>query len=170
MTQQKNGPLRRIVGWLYLTEDVVLVAMVIAMVLFAVVQIVLRNFFDSGVLWIDPLLRVMLLWLGLIGALAASRTNKHIAIDILYRVLPQNWRPWMQSFTCLFAGAVCVLVAYHAARFVIDEYTYETIAFSGIPAWLLEIIIPFAFGVIGFRYFILSVLQLKAALSAVPVR
>ena len=171
MNRPEKGILSRIVGWLHNTEDFLLVVLVLAMVVFAVAQIALRNFFDSGVLWIDPILRLMMLWVALVGALVASRSNKHIAIDILYRLLPPFWRPWVQSFTFLFTAIVCGLVAYHSTRFVIDEYTYESVFpdIPSLPTWPLQIIIPFAFFVISIRYLIQSLLQAKAAVINKPV-
>ena len=47
---------------------------------------------------------------------------------------------------------VCGLVAWHSGRFVWDEKGYGSVAFSGIPAWMLEVVIPVAFALIGIRY------------------
>ena len=57
----------------------------------------------------------------------------------------------------LFATAVSGLVAWHAGRFVWTEYSFESTAFSGIPAWTLQSILPFAFGMIALRYLVLLV-------------
>jgi TRAP-type C4-dicarboxylate transport system permease small subunit len=35
------------------------------------------------------------------------------------------------------------------------DYEYGTEAFAGIPAWITELIIPIAFGMMAFRYFLL---------------
>jgi TRAP-type C4-dicarboxylate transport system permease small subunit len=35
------------------------------------------------------------------------------------------------------------------------DYEYGTEAFGGIPAWLTELIIPVAFGLMAVRYFLL---------------
>ena len=68
---------------LHRAEDALLVLLLSAMIVLAATQIMLRNFFDSGFVWIDPLLRVLVLWLGLIGATVATRNNRHIRIDLL---------------------------------------------------------------------------------------
>ena len=60
---------------LHRAEDALLVILLTAMIVLACTQILLRNFFDSGIVWIDPLLRVMVLWLGLVGATVATRHN-----------------------------------------------------------------------------------------------
>ena len=66
-----------------LAEDTLLVLILSAMILLAAGQIILRNFLDIGFIWGDELLRMLVLWLAVAGALAASRSDKHISIDVL---------------------------------------------------------------------------------------
>lgn len=161
------SPLGRFIRLLHVVEDGILILLLTGMLLLGVTQILLRNFFDSGLLWAGPLLRVMLLWLGLLGAMVASRYDKHIAIDVLSRLIAEKWRPWLRMATDLFTGVICVVVAFYAGRFVLDEMTYAVPAFAGVPAWVLEIIIPLAFGVIALRYLSMSVVRLKLGLKGV---
>jgi TRAP-type C4-dicarboxylate transport system permease small subunit len=58
------------------------------MISLAFAQIVLRNGFDGGIVWADSLLRIMVLWIALIGAVVASRDQRHINIDLISRFLP----------------------------------------------------------------------------------
>jgi len=142
-------------------EDGLLATLLIAMLLLASSQIFLRNFLDIGIAWADPLLRIMVLWLGLLGALAASRDNKHITIDVLTRIMPPRARHATRIFTSLFTALVTGIIAYHSVRFVIIEYQAGNIALSGIPAWQFEIIIPIAFSLISLRYVIHFILRLR---------
>ena len=73
-----------------LAEDALLVLILSTMVLLAAGQIILRNFLDVGFIWGDELLRMLVLWLAVAGALAASRSDKHISIDVLNRFLPER--------------------------------------------------------------------------------
>ncbi len=106
-------------------------------------------------MWIDPLLRTLVLWIGLAGAVVATRTDKHIKIDVLVKYLPVKLSPLIQRSVYFFTLLVCVLISWHATRFVMSEYEYGTIAFSGVPAWLTAIIIPVSFCLIAVRYGIL---------------
>jgi TRAP-type C4-dicarboxylate transport system permease small subunit len=140
-----------------------------AMILLAPLQILLRGIFDTGIAWTDPLLRVLVLWVGLLGALVASRDGRQIRIDVLSRVLSGRARAAAGALTSLFTASVCGLVSFHAARFVASEREYGVIAFSGVPAWALESIIPFAFGAIALRYAMTFVVDLgEAARPAGP--
>lgn len=155
--EQAGGPLHRL-------EDAVLALLLGALVVLASLQIALRSLLDTGLPWIDPTLRVLVLWLGLLGAVAASRDGRHITIDALSRLLPERGRAALAAGTGLFTATVSAIVAWHGGRFVASEFEYASAAFAGIPAWTLETIIPFAFGAIALRYAKLSVLEARRAL------
>jgi TRAP-type C4-dicarboxylate transport system permease small subunit len=57
----------------------------LSMVVLSALQILLRNVFGAGVLWIDPLLRYLTLWIGFLGAALAAAEGRHIQIDVLSR-------------------------------------------------------------------------------------
>lgn len=133
-------------------EDGLLVSILFTMVFIAMLQIVLRNFFDMGLLWGDSLLRAMVLWLGLLGAMIASRNHNHINIDILSRYLPQNIRLISHLITDLFTVSVCVLFVICSIRLLLYDFETKTNAFSVIPIWCIEIILPIGFGIIALRY------------------
>ena len=137
-------------------EDALLVALLSAMILLASTQIVLRNFFDSGFIWIDPILRVMVLWLGLIGATVATRNNKHIRIDLLSKFFDRNTHRLIQSIVGQVSAWTCLLVAWHGFKWIHLDYQDGLTSFAGIPAWMLEIVIPATFALIGLRYLIMS--------------
>lgn len=138
-------------------ENALLAALLTAMILLASTQILLRNFFDSGFVWIDPLLRVMVLWLGLIGATVATRDNKHIRIDLLSRFFSRNSHCLIQAAVGQISAWTCLLIAWYGMNWIRLDYADGMKSFGGIPAWLLEIIIPLSFALIGLRYLVMSV-------------
>jgi len=123
-------------------------------------QIILRNFFDSGIFWADSALRILVLWIGLIGAMYASRKKRHIRIDILSHYLNKKLRNKINRITDFVTAIACGIVAFHSIKLIQYEYKYEDgqIAFANVPVWLCESIIPIAFIIIGLRYFIYSAL------------
>lgn len=122
------------------------------MIVLASLQILLRGFLGTGIAWVGPLLRVLVLWVGLLGAVAASREGRHITVDVLSRLLRGRMLAAVGALTSVFTSVVSAALAYHAARFVVSEYRFESVAFSGLPAWALEIVIPFSFSLIALRY------------------
>lgn len=148
--------LRRGLHLLHLIEDGIMVAMVLAMILLAVGQIILRDVWDAGVVWGDPLLRVSVLWVGLLGAMTATRQNNHITVDVLSRFLSPRLKRLSQLVNGFFAAAICAILAYEGARFMVMDYQAGTTAFSDIPSWCFEMIIPLGFGVMALRFMVVA--------------
>jgi TRAP-type C4-dicarboxylate transport system permease small subunit len=153
----------RLAGLLARLEDALLVVLLSAMILLAGGQIALRNGFDAGLVWADPLLRVLVLWVGLVGAMAAARADRHITVDVLSRLLPEGPRRYVRALTDVCTAAVCAVIAWHAGRFVVTELEGGAIAFADVPAWVCELVLPLGFGVMGLRYLALAVGRLHGA-------
>ncbi len=141
------------------TETFFLLFFLFAAILLASSQIILRNFFDMGIFWADSALRVLVLWIGMIGAMFASRNKKHIRIDILSHYLPTNIRDHLWRVTEFISAIVCAVVAFYSIKFIQIEYEDGLIAFANVPVWVCETIIPIAFIVMSLRYFFYSILQ-----------
>jgi len=139
---------------LHRTEDTLLVSALVSMLVMALVQILLRNFFDAGLLWAESFLRILVLWVAMLGAMVATRESNHIAIDLVSRYLPPHLQKLSGLTTSLFSAVICGLVAYHAVEFIQYEYEDETIAFASVPTWLCQSIIPVGFAVMGIRFVI----------------
>jgi len=146
-------------------EDGVLVTILAVMLLLALAQILLRNVFSVGLLWGDGMLRVLVLWVGLLGALAATRDDRQITVDVLSRLLPGRARAGVRVLVDLFTAAVSGLVAWHAGRLVLNAYQYGDIAFAGVPSWICQLVLPLAFGLIAIRYLLYSIRHLGQALG-----
>jgi len=154
---------------LHKAEDALLVFLLTTMIVLAGTQILLRNLFDSGFVWIDPFLRILVLWLGLLGATVATRNNKHIRIDLLSRFFKRNTHRLIQSFVGQVSAWTCFVIAWYGLNWIKLDYADGVTSFAGIPAWIPEVIIPAAFGLIGLRYFVKSVGWLQLYLRHLKV-
>lgn len=139
---------------LHRAEDLLLALVLIVLVLLAAAQILLRTVFDTGLLWLDPLLRTLVLWVAMLGAMVAAREGRHIGLDLFGRVLPPRPLRMVRFVTHVFAAGVCVLLAWHALRMVLDEREFGTMAFASVPGWLAQSILPVALAVIALRLLI----------------
>jgi TRAP-type C4-dicarboxylate transport system permease small subunit len=142
-------------------EDSILVGLLATMIGMAFTQICLRNFFEGGIYWGDKLVRILVLWLGLVGAMVASRQNSHISIDVIARYFKPKGKNTVSSIVSLFTATVCSLMAYYSLQFVKAEFEFGVLAFAKVPAWVCEAIIPFAFAVIALRFFMQSITNFK---------
>ncbi len=132
------------------------------MVLFiAVTQILLRNIFDMGIIWADTFLRISVLWLGLMGALLASRNNNHISMDLGQKYLSEKYLIFIKIIIYLFTAGICFIVTWYGVNLVFMEYEESGLAFANIPIWLTMSIIPVVFLIMGLRYLTLFILLLS---------
>jgi TRAP-type C4-dicarboxylate transport system permease small subunit len=128
-----------------------IVLMMVVLVLFALYQIVLRNFFSTGIVWGDIFLRHVVLWIGFLGACRATAEDKHIHID-LAALISEGWfRSLLGLFRVVFLAAVCTVLFYASWVFLGDERSSGYFAFLDIPYWWLQTIFPLSFLVMTLR-------------------
>lgn len=130
------------------------------MMLLAVGQIVLREVFNTGFVWADELIKLMVLWLAMVGSIAACRENRHIRIDALSHVLPRLAVEVIRVLVDLFAAFICGLLAWQAWQYLQVEIEYQDTVLVNVPAWIAHIVMPAAFLLISFRFLVLVVKQI----------
>lgn len=146
------NPLKMAVRSVQMAESAMLVVLLLGMMVLAVAQILMRNVFGTGVTWIDPLIRIAVLWIALIGAMIGTREGNHIAIDLLSQYVKGTWKSIIERLANALSSFVCGLMAWASISFVYDEYLYQTPAFGQLPAWPFELIIPIGFSVMTIRF------------------
>ncbi|MBW2146092.1 MAG: TRAP transporter small permease [Deltaproteobacteria bacterium] len=146
-------------------EHALIVILLSLMILVAFLQILLRNFFATGLGWGDPLVRSLVLWVGFIGAAIAAKEGKHINIDVVSRWLPTRGKIFIEAITQLFSFFVCGLLAFAALKFIKNEAQMGTITFLGIPGWVPQIILPITFGLMALRFCLRSFRSLSACMK-----
>lgn len=152
MSPASRQRLERVERWARAVENGLLVILLTLLILLASSQIVLRNVFSSSLPWGDEAVRLLVLWLALFGAIAASRDGRQIRIDVLSRLMPKRlaWIP--DSIATAFTSVVCGIFAWHAWRFVQDSRAFGDQLLGDWPAWVLQLILPIGFGVMAYRY------------------
>jgi TRAP-type C4-dicarboxylate transport system permease small subunit len=144
--------LARLVKMVTWAENALLVCMLALMVSLAAAQILLRNFAGMSLAGADQMLRLLVLWVAFLGAVAASREGKHIHVDAVARWLPARIKAGVRALTDLFTVGVCLLLAWQSLRFMQSARTSGEMAFGSLPVWVAELILPLAFTLIALRY------------------
>lgn len=164
----------RLLVWLHRFEDSLLAIMLTSMIVLACVQILLRNTVGWNFTWGDPTVRVLVLWVGMLGALAASRGNRHITVDVLSTFMSARYKAWSQAIGSLFTAIICGLLAWYSLAFVREEFSFDTQgpicadwlaageATGCVPAWSLQAILPVCFALMSLRFAIWSISCMRA--------
>jgi len=145
-------------------EGGLLVLLLATMVVMAFLQVVLRNGFNSTILWVDILLRHLVLWTGFLGAALATSSERHINIDAFTRFLSLRVRSFVNTLTSVFAVAMCWLLLDASVTYVKNEMIAGSTIYAEIPAWYSALIIPIGFGLLIFHFSIRAILNASAAL------
>lgn len=132
-------------------EVIVLALLVGALIFFGCMQIFLRNFYNRGIFWAEPLMRHIVLWIGCLGGAHATTRMKHINIDVFSRLLQGRVKALRNFIVYIATAAAAFVLGIAALRLVIDERSYGETAFLGIGTWLLQAVLPFAFFLISYR-------------------
>ena len=143
---------RRLDAFGRLAENVALVTLLTAMMLLAVGQIVLREVFNTGFVWADEAIKLIVLWLAMVGSIAAARENRHIRIDLLSHLLPARAVAVTRIVVDLFAAIVSGVLAWHCWRYIQLEIEFEDTVLIDTPAWIAHVILPLAFALISYRF------------------
>ena len=162
---KNRHPLTRIVE---LLEKAVLVVLFVALVGLTCAQILLRNLFDSGIVWADDAIKILVLWVAMSGALYATRTARHISIDVISRFLPLHLARLLRRFLFVLTAAICAMAAWYCYQFVLLEFEDPTMAFLSLPTWFTQAVIPLTLLLMALRFLWLAVCLPEELESAAP--
>lgn len=123
----------------------------LVMIALPVLQTVARRVFDTDIPSAAIVVSHLTLWIGFLGALLATGSNKHLALSTV-EVIPPALRPHARALTNAVAAAVCALLAVAAWDVVkADSTSGRTIVFE-LPVAYSEAIMPIAFALMGLRF------------------
>lgn len=149
-------------------EGLLVVLFLWTMVLLTFVQVCLRAFYTYGdfqwantligyLYWSDPLVRLLVLWLTFLGASLITGENKHIRIDLLSTLLPSRLVPhreFLISLACVLISAIMLKVSLDYLKL---EMEFGATMFLNLPNWIGQLILPFGFALILFRFLIRAI-------------
>jgi TRAP-type C4-dicarboxylate transport system permease small subunit len=147
-------------------ETWLIVATLGALIVFGAAQIVLRNFFSMGFAWGDGAARLAVLWLALLGALAATRDGRHISMGAVTRFLPERLRTLAVVSADVFGAVVSGALTWSSWVFVRDSREFGDLLLTGIPAWWLQSIMPVAFALMTYQFLVHAAGRLLGAAPA----
>ncbi|HEV7490195.1 MAG TPA: TRAP transporter small permease [Rhodanobacteraceae bacterium] len=148
--------------WLDRIENGLIALLVLAMVVLAGAQILLRNLFGSGIDWADPLLRALVLWTAMLGALAAARDDKHVGLDLVTHFVHGRAKRVLRAVALTFAGAISAAMAWYGLNLVMLDHASASVAFAHVPSWCVESILPAGFALLSVRLLIHAFLPSKS--------
>lgn len=146
-------------------ENTVLVLLLTAMIVLAVGQIALREIFATGIIWADEFIKLLVLWIAMLGSIAASRDDRHLRIDVLSHLLSEKMISVTRLVVETFAAIICGIVAWNAYRWLQIELEYQDTVLIDFPAWFAHAILPVAFLLMTYRFVLSSIKRAMQLIS-----
>ena len=154
------GKNNRLIAVIHSVENWVLVLITATIVGFSGLQIILRNVFESGIAWVPPLLGTLVIWVGLLGALIATRNNAHIKINVLTTYLSDRYKPFAFTLSHLFSAIVLFIFFYYSIEFVKLDLDSDSYAFANIPVWVAQVVLPASCLLMAIRYLVYAIVNI----------
>ena len=153
----------RLENWGTRLESAALVILLSALIFLAVAQIVAREAFNTGLVWADELIKFFVLWIALVAAIAASRSDRHLRIDALSQFVAERYARYPRIVVDAFASFMCGMLAWHSWRYLELTMEFGDTVLGDLPAWTAYLILPLSLVLMSYRFLLLSISGLLGA-------
>jgi C4-dicarboxylate transporter DctM subunit len=142
-------------GWksnLARCEDLLIAAILVAMVLIPLAESVLRRTLHTGIVGATSIVQHFVLLVGMLGGAIAAREGRLLALSTLADTrLCGKWKRVSRIFTASLSVVVTVYLLIAACQYLVTEREAAKILAYGIPVWSIELALPVGFGIIALR-------------------
>jgi len=153
--------LRKISDIIEKIESLLIFVLVFLMVIFSFLQIILRNIFAISIFWLDDFVRHSVLWVGFLAASIVTAHGRHINIDLFSRFFKGASKRLLGVIKNIFSLVISVILLYASLKFISYEREGGEVSLTlKVPVWYLELIFPFTFSMMIFRFFILTLQEI----------
>ncbi|MGE5189365.1 MAG: TRAP transporter large permease subunit [Gemmatimonadota bacterium] len=132
-------------------EDAVSIAILCAMALLPILEIVGRRLWRTGIPGSSALVQHGTLWIGFLGAAIAGREKRLLALGTLSGLLPPSLRSVAGAFSAAVSAAATGLLCAAGVSLVLLERADGSELVPHVPVWAAEAVIPVGFALIAWR-------------------
>jgi C4-dicarboxylate transporter DctQ subunit len=150
--------LERIDGYLVRMEKGLIILVLFLLTVLSFGQVVARNVFKIGYMWIDELTRCIVLWMAFIGGALCSEYARHMRIDIILHLMKGKKKRAVEIIGNIFIIVICSFLLWASINHI--KYQMESsvqLMLQGVPDWTISLVIPYFFIVTILR----SLLRIK---------
>ncbi|EKD26659.1 MAG: hypothetical protein ACD_79C01078G0006 [uncultured bacterium] len=134
-------------------ENLILILILFLLVSGSTFQIISRIFFNSGVTWLAPFLRLLVLFTAMIGGAKTVQNNSTIKIDILNNFIADKNKKYSDKIIDLFGMLISIILFIISIKFIIIEKEFAELFLLNIKTWQIELIFPVSFFLMAFHFF-----------------
>ena len=128
-------------------EDSISILVLAVMAAMPLLEVAARELFGGGIPGSIPIVQHLMLWVTLLGAALAARTDRNLALST-GSFFEEPWQQRMRIFTAFAAVGVTACLFVASAQLVLIDRRYGDIVTWGIPVWVFTAIMPLGFALI----------------------
>jgi TRAP-type C4-dicarboxylate transport system permease small subunit len=129
--------------------------LLIIMVSLTFLQIVLRNFFDTGIPWSDDVAQFSMSWMALFGSIWLTKNGQHLNTGLkLQQKFNKRQICLIDGILALLITVIAAIVAYQTAIFSFKTMSIESMALPWLKMGCVYIALPI--GMLGVCYYYLK--------------
>lgn len=133
-------------------EEVLGVALLVALGVLLTAQVAMRFTLGLGYSWMEEIIRMLFIWVIFLGAVAAMRRNLHIRVEAGLLLFPRPLRPLAAWFGDLLLFAFCLAVTWHGIELVMSTADGSfRLQSTRVSMFWPYLIIPISFGLQALR-------------------
>ncbi len=121
------------------------------MVFLPVAEIVLRGLFSRGIPASVPIVQNLTLWVGFLGAALAARENRLLSLATGELLPAGRLRDGARVLANAVGAGISTVLALASLELLLIEREFGQEIGAGIPVWVVEMVMPFAFAAIALR-------------------
>ena len=144
--------LEQIDGFLVRLEKVMIILLLFLLISLSFGQVIARNVFQVGFLWVDEFTRCIVLWMAFIGGALCSKYARHMRIDLILHLMKGKKKRIVEIVGNVFVIIICTFFLVASISHI--KYQMESsvqLMLQGVPDWVISLVIPYFFVVVILR-------------------
>jgi TRAP-type C4-dicarboxylate transport system permease small subunit len=108
---------------------------------------------NEGYSWAQDISKILIMWVGFVGASMATRDHKHIRIDFVRKLVPQGRLSQYNALSHLVTLAFCLMLLVLATWYLLDRFKMGAkLGAIDLPIWSLVLPVPLSLLVMVLRF------------------
>lgn len=133
-------------------EELIGVAVMAALVLITLLNVLVRYFTSQSFAWTEEISVFLLVIMTLAGTAIAAAQDAHIRIEFFYDRGSDRHRRWLAALSTWGTACLFVLLAILLVRTAWSEFEFDETTFGlGVPRWWYTAVMPVLALVVAFR-------------------
>lgn len=147
----------KVVVALYKLLKVILCVILVAMVVILAAHIFARYILNSSLTWSEELLKILLVWFGLLSVSVLAARREHVSIVVFKNRMPKKISAFLSKLTQLITVLVCLVVIYVGIQYMIAA------GYRPTPA--LRLPYGYAYAAIPVSFFFVMIFEFRNLLA-----